>query len=168
MILASNRNPVTLSILSAIPEFMRLMLRRPVRSQFAALCYRDTENGGGIEVLLVTSRDSGRWVIPKGWPMGNRPGYAVARQEAFEEAGIEGEVERAPLGSFTYEKAMPEGLKLPVEVQVHPLRVTGLGSEYKEKNIRRLAWVNCQEAANRVNEPELKALIRNFERRFIS
>lgn len=144
------------------------MFRRPVRSQFAALCYRDKKNGEGIEVLLVTSRDTGRWVIPKGWPMGDRPGYAVAKQEAFEEAGIEGEVEREPLGSFSYDKAMPEGLKLPCRVQVHALKVTALRSEYKEKDTRRLAWVGCREAASRVNEPELKALILNFEKRFIS
>lgn len=140
------------------------MFRRPVRSQFAALCWRPGETGG-IEVLLLTSRDTGRWVIPKGWPMGNKPGFAVAEQEAFEEAGVRGVIDPAPLGYFTYDKAMDEGLKIPCRVQVHSLRVTSVRDSFKEKDLRKFAWVNCEEAAGRVNEPELKELILGFGRR---
>lgn len=146
-------------------ETMQLMFRRPLRSQFAALCWRASDTGG-VEVLLLTSRDTGRWVIPKGWPMGNKPGFAVAEQEAFEEAGVRGIIEQQALGCFGYDKMMDEGLKMPCQVQVHALQVTQLSKSFKEQGVRELAWVSCDEAARRVNEPELKALLLAFAKRF--
>lgn len=142
------------------------MFRRPARCQFAALCYR--KHGDGLEFLLVTSRDTGRWVIPKGWPMGNRPGFGVAEQEAFEEAGVHGLVEHEPVGSFSYEKAMPEGIKLACRVQVFAIEVIHVDENFKEKHCRRLEWVSPAEAVRRVAEPELKTLIHRFEKRFLS
>jgi 8-oxo-dGTP pyrophosphatase MutT (NUDIX family) len=149
-------------ILSEISDTLYLMFRRPKRAQYAALCYRLHENGGGPDILLLTSRDTGRWVIPKGWPMGVRPGYEVAAQEALEEAGVIGEAERQPVGCFGYDKVMPEGVKMPCEVQVHALKVTDYAEEYKEKGKRRIEWVSAGEAAARVHEPGLKKLIQDF------
>lgn len=141
------------------------MFRRPKRTQYAALCYRRSKENGQLEILLLTSRDTGRWVIPKGWPMGSKAPYVVAETEAREEAGIKGIVEREPLGTFGYSKGMPEGLSLPCEVQVHALEVTGSLKDFKEKGERKLEWVSPRVAASRVAEPGLKKIILAFAKR---
>ena len=141
------------------------MFRRPKRMQYAALCYRRSKDDGQLEILLLTSRDTGRWVIPKGWPMGSKASYTVAETEALQEAGVKGIVEHDPLGSFGYGKAMAEGLVLPCEVQVHALEVTGSVKNYKEKGERTLEWVSPQAAAARVAEPGLKKIILAFAKR---
>ena len=156
--------PNTLNVLSEISSTFQLMFRRPKRTQFAALCYRRMKTGE-LQILLLTSRDTGRWVIPKGWPMGTKPGHVVAETEAKEEAGVKGIVEHEPLGCFGYGKAMNEGLVLPCEVQVHALEVTGSIKDYKEQGERKLEWVSPGEAAERVAEPGLKRLIRSFAKR---
>lgn len=141
------------------------MFRRPKRMQYAALCYRRTKKEGQLEILLLTSRDTGRWVIPKGWPMGSKASHVVAETEAREEAGVKGIVEHEPLGAFGYGKAMAEGMVLPCEVQVHALEVTGSLKDYKEKGERKLEWVSPQVAADRVVEPGLKKIILTFAKR---
>ena len=120
---------------------------------------------GGLEILLLTSRDTGRWVIPKGWPMGSKASHVVAETEAREEAGVKGIVEHEPLGSFSYSKTMQEGVALPCEVQVHALEVTGMLTDFKEKGVRKLEWVSPREAASRVAEPGLKKIILAFAKR---
>lgn len=152
-------------MLAEISSTLQLMFRRPRRTQFAALCYRRIKKNGPLEILLLTSRDTGRWVIPKGWPMGSRAGHVVAETEAREEAGVKGIVEHDALGCFGYAKTMDEGLSLPCEVQVHALEVTGSVKDYKEKGQRRLEWVSPQVAAARVAEPGLKKLILAFAKR---
>lgn len=141
------------------------MFRRPRRTQYAALCYRRPKKDGQLEILLLTSRDTGRWVIPKGWPMGSKPAHVVAETEAREEAGVKGIVEHDSLGCFGYAKTMQEGLVLPCDVQVHALEVTGSIKNYKEKGERRLEWVSPEEAADRVAEAGLKKIIRAFAKR---
>ncbi len=141
------------------------MFRRPPRQQYGALCYRVKKKSGELEILLLTSRDTGRWVIPKGWPMSGRLSHEVAAREAFEEAGVHGTVEAEALGAFTYGKVLRDGIKVPCRVQVYALEVSNLAKNYKEKGERTLEWVSCEEAARRVNEPELKILILTFARR---
>lgn len=150
-----------MTILTGIAQSMQLMLRRPPRRQYAALCYRETSSGD-VEILLLTSRDTGRWVIPKGWPMGDKPGYDVARQEALEEAGVTGDAGVLPLGAYSYQKRMQDDFAVLCSVEVYPLRITGAVGAFKEKGKRRMAWVTPEEAANRVSEPDLKALIERF------
>ncbi|WP_210049077.1 NUDIX hydrolase [Neorhizobium petrolearium] len=141
---------------------LRLMLQRPPRQQYAALCYRMKKKQGQLEVLVATSRDTGRWVIPKGWPMTGKKAYQVAEREAFEEVGVKGKIGKEPLGYYTYRKTLTNGLKVPVQVQVHALEVTECLKSFPEKGSRTLEWVSCEEAANRVNEPELKILFLQF------
>lgn len=86
--------------------------------QCGALCWR--ENGADVEILLVTSRDTGRWVIPKGWPMIGKTLAEAAAQEAWEEAGIKGVVHLVPLGSYRYIKPQ---LDTQLEVVVFSLNV---------------------------------------------
>ncbi|MDI7864813.1 NUDIX hydrolase [Rhizobiaceae bacterium n13] len=155
-----------MALLQRIAKDVKLMFRRPPRQQYAALCYR-LKKKNGLEVLLLTSRDTGRWVIPKGWPMPNKKSHSVAEREAFEEAGVKGKAERAPLGSFTYHKGLDQGLKVFCRVQVHALKVESMLDDFPEKGQRQLAWVSCAEAAERVDEPELKALLLAFEQRML-
>lgn len=151
---------------SGIAESVQLLFRRPRRGQFAALCYRLPEGQSTPEILVLTSRDTGRWIIPKGWPMGRKPGHEVARQEAMEEAGVIGEAEAVPVGRFNYEKNISEDFSVPCEVQVYPLRVTSALDEFKEKGKRKIEWVSPAIAESRVGEPQLKRLIHKFADRF--
>ncbi len=151
-----------MNILTRLASDVCLMLRRPMRQQYAALCYRHRKKTGELEVLLLTSRDTGRWVIPKGWPMEGKKAHAVALQEAFEEAGVRGNVEKDAFGFFDYEKKLRNGVKVMCRVQVHLLEVLDLVKNFPEKESRTLEWVAPEEASRRVNEPELKELFLSF------
>ncbi|NTH79205.1 NUDIX hydrolase [Agrobacterium rhizogenes] len=131
--------------------------------QYAALCYRRQPSGDSIEVLLITSRDSGRWVIPKGWPMEKKLAHQVAEREAWEEAGIKGKAKKKPFGYYTYLKLLDSGERIPSLVQVHLLEVSGVHAEFPEKDQRSIAWYRPYEAAALVREPELKSLLRMME-----
>lgn len=64
-----------------------LLFSGPRHLQYAAICYRLAKTGNAFEILVVTGRDSGRWMLPRGWPIEGRRPYQVAEREAFEEAG---------------------------------------------------------------------------------
>ncbi|WFU11157.1 NUDIX hydrolase [Rhizobium sp. CB3090] len=154
-----------MAILARIASDVQLMFRRPPRQQYAALCYRARKKTAELEVLLLTSRDTGRWVIPKGWPMPGKLSHEVAAREAFEEAGVRGTVETEPLGAFNYDKVLKDGIQVPCRVQVYALDVSDLAKNFKEKGERTVEWVSCNEAIKRVREPELRNIILAFERR---
>ncbi|KAA0699605.1 NUDIX domain-containing protein [Neorhizobium sp. P12A] len=154
-----------MTLIARLANDVQLMFRRPPRQQYGALCYRVKKKSGEPEMLLLTSRDTGRWVIPKGWPMSGKLSHEVAAQEAYEEAGVRGTVETEMLGAFIYNKMLRDGVKIACRVQVYALEVSDLAKNFKEKGERKLEWVSFEEAANRVNEPELKALILAFSRR---
>ena len=154
-----------MNLLSRLKSEVGLMLRRPPKQQYAAICYRVRKKQGTYEVLLMTSRDTGRWVIPKGWPMVGKKAHAVAEREAYEEAGVKGKAEKEPFGFYHYRKALQTGLKILVRVQVHLLEVETMSKNFPEKGSRRLEWVSPTEAAERVNEPELRELLLGFAQR---
>lgn len=154
-----------MNLLDRITANLILLLRRPPAQQYAALCYRQ-DGKAGVEVLLLTSRETRRWVIPKGWPMKKKKPHAVAEREAYEEAGVRGKAEKEPLGFFTYLKRLKSGLTVPVRVQVHAIAVEKMLEDFPEKGSRQLEWVPCEEAARRVRETELRELILTFSRRF--
>ena len=154
-----------LTLLARLASDMQLMFRRPPRQQYAALCYRFKKKTGELEMLLMTSRDTGRWVIPKGWPMSGKLSHEVAAREAFEEAGVRGVVETTALGFFSYAKMLKDGIKVDCKVHVYALAVTELAKNFKEKGERRLEWVSCDEAVKRVREPELRDIILIFQHR---
>lgn len=151
-----------MGLVQRIANNVQLMLRRPLRQQYAALCYRVPKGAVEPEVLLLTSRETRRWVIPKGWPMDGKKAHAVAEREAYEEAGVKGDVEHESFGHFHYEKKLRSGLVVTCRVQVHLLKVSKMCAEFPEKQDRDLQWVSPEVAAERVNEPELKALIERF------
>jgi len=139
------------------------MFRRPPRQQYGALCYRVKKKSGVVEVLLLTSRDTGRWVIPKGWPMAGKRAHEVAAREAFEEAGVRGTVETETLGAYTYPKVLRDGVQVVCKVQVYALEVADMMKNFKEKGERTLEWVSFDEAVRRVREPELRNLFLAFK-----
>ncbi len=135
---------------------------REPRAQYAALPWRRAE-GGGVEVLLITSRETRRWVIPKGWPIKGLKSRPSAALEAFEEAGVSGRVGRKRLGDYHYDKRLQSGRVQHVRVSVYALKVAHEADDWPEKAEREKAWVSPAEAADRVDEPELKALLAGFK-----
>jgi 8-oxo-dGTP pyrophosphatase MutT (NUDIX family) len=115
--------------------------------------------------MLVTSRETRRWIIPKGWPQKGKPPHRAAAREAFEEAGVVGVVGRRAVGSFPYQKRLKNGGVVACEVQVFPLKVTGQNEQWPERRQREVKWVSAKEAAKTVHEPELRAIIRRLARR---
>ncbi len=129
------------------------------RLQYAALPYR---LGPSAEFLLITSRETRRWIIPKGWPMKSLSPAQCAAQEALEEAGVEGQTSAAPIGSYTYLKKLSDGRTVPVEVEVFSLHIERQLDDWREKDQRQTRWFSPQEAIEAVQEPGLKNLMRSF------
>jgi 8-oxo-dGTP pyrophosphatase MutT (NUDIX family) len=148
--------------LAATPE---KLFSGAFRQQYAALCFRRTADRSAIEILVVTSRDSGRWLIPKGWPMKQKDPHEAAAIEALQEAGVRGKVRKKPVGSYTYLKMLDDGDVVPCVVDVFQIEATKQAEKYKEKGERTLAWVSPDEAARRVREIELKSLLVDFKPR---
>jgi len=131
-----------------------------VRSQFGALCWRLADTG--IEVLLITSRDTGRWIIPKGWPMLGLAPEAVAAQEAWEEAGVEGEISAVRAGRYGYYKIFAPATRIPCAVTVYGLQVRQLAESFPEAGERQRQWFPQEVAAGLVGEAELASLIAGY------
>ena len=125
--------------------------------QTGALPWR-IARGSKPEVMLVTGRRSGRWMIPKGWPMSGRSLADAAAREAFEEAGISGTIDPNPLGSFHHEKRSLFGT-VDVEILVHLLAVDREFPEWPERGQRERKWFPVEEAATLVHSDELGELI---------
>src|ERR1700722_18137121 len=129
--------------------------------QFAVLPWRLNE-GGVREVMLLTPRETQRWVIRKGWPMKGRKPAEVARQEAYEEAGLVGHiVGKRPLGSFHYEKRLPKRAVL-CRVRVFLFRVERQLDDWPEKSHRETKWFDADEAKTLVEEGGLRRLSTAF------
>ncbi|HEY2707960.1 MAG TPA: NUDIX hydrolase [Caulobacteraceae bacterium] len=133
---------------------------KSVGIQYAALAYR--LEGRQVQILLITSRGTKRWVIPKGWPMTGLKPEEAAAVEAAEEAGIIGTVEHQPLGSYRYLKRLSAKQSTPVQVIVFPFHVEDRFETWKEQGQRVFEWFSYRKAAALVDEPSLKRLIRDF------
>ena len=130
--------------------------------QVAALCWRPV--GASVELLLVTSLNSKRWILPKGWA---EPGHSLpenAAREAFEEAGVTGRIEARPAGSYHYLKQKRDGGGVPCRVDIFALKVTRLHDEWPERGTRRMEWVTPDQAAARISEPGLREILRGFHK----
>ena len=114
---------------------------------------------GEVEVLLVTSRISRHWLLPKGWPMVGKTLQEAAAQEAFEEAGVIGKMRRSPAGRYHYKKLMKDGTVVPCVVVCYPLRVSKELTEWPEAGQRLRQWFLLKDAAAAVFEPALAQLL---------
>jgi 8-oxo-dGTP pyrophosphatase MutT (NUDIX family) len=142
-------------------ERVRRLFGKPAnRLQVAALPWR--KSADGIEIMLITSRDTGRWVLPKGWPEEAENLSDAAAREAMEEAGVAGAVSRIEAGRYVYLKVMRSGEDFPCEVLVFPLEVDKIAGKWKERRHRKRRWVRPEDAARMLNEPDLCELIQAF------
>ena len=132
---------------------------RGAELQFAALPFRIAS--GAVEVLLITSRETQRWIIPKGWPIrGLRP-REVATREAVEEAGLVGTiVGKRPIGSYHYTKRLPDNQEILCRVKVFLMSVDHQLDTWKEKEQRECEWMSPQKAARLIDDRGLAELFR--------
>lgn len=156
---------MSIQIIKQLPLRLHVAHKSDVRTQFAALCYRITKDKP--QILLVTSRGSGRWIVPKGWPMDGVTPARAAMIEAWEEAGIEGQSLDFCLGMFSYLKCVGPDMRLPCAVMVYPVRVRSLAADFPEAGTRQRKWFSRKKAARAVAEPELAEIIRNFDPRLL-
>jgi 8-oxo-dGTP pyrophosphatase MutT (NUDIX family) len=125
--------------------------------QCAALALREAD--GEVQVLLVTSRETRRWVLPKGWTERRRDAAAQAAVEAFEEAGIRGDIGNTPIGSYAYLKRREDGRTQPCRVEVFAMQVAEELEDWPERAQRERRWFSLPEAAMAVEEGGLVTLM---------
>jgi 8-oxo-dGTP pyrophosphatase MutT (NUDIX family) len=130
------------------------------QKQVAALPIMHDQNGT-VHVMLITSRETKRAIIPKGWPMKGRKDHEAAATEAREEAGLIGRIHQKPIGSYIYWKKCPDRL-LQCGVKVFILDVSAQLIDWPEKSQRRWVWLSAAEAADLVEEPSLATIIRGL------
>lgn len=152
--------------ISIIPRKPKKRSARPaVRVQYGALPYRFTPMAA-LEILVVTTRQSRRWIVPKGWPIKRLAASKAAAREAFEEAGVRGKIGARAIGNFRYRKAADEsGAEADCEVKVFPLLVKRQSATWPEFGQRVVQWVDPEKAISLIREPELKSMVEKFAKR---
>ncbi|WP_299851342.1 NUDIX hydrolase [uncultured Roseovarius sp.] len=143
------------------PINLQSAAKSDVRTQFAALCFRIKD--GETQILLITSRGSGRWIIPRGWPMDNKTPCEAALTEAWEEAGVTGKAYEVSLGLYSYTRDIGEEKQVPCVAMVYPVRVKNLAHEFPEAGQRKRKWLSPKQAAQRVSDPELAYILKGFD-----
>jgi 8-oxo-dGTP pyrophosphatase MutT (NUDIX family) len=133
----------------------------PRSLQYAALPYRRRADGA-IEVMLITSRETQRWVIPKGWPVHGLAPHDTAAKEAMEESGVVGRIGERSIGCYHYMKLLVGMALVRCQVETFALEVEEQLGSWPEQDQRHTRWFELQEAADAVQEPELSAMIRNL------
>jgi 8-oxo-dGTP pyrophosphatase MutT (NUDIX family) len=141
-------------------------VKRRSGTQYAALPYR--VSGGVLEILLITSRRTRRWIVPKGWPVEGLEPPQCAAMEALEEAGVTGDVDRTAVGHYRYLKHHKSRPSEPCKVEVYALKVREQRKSWSEGEERERRWCAPAEAAAAVAEPLLRLLILEFEERFLA
>lgn len=130
-------------------------------AQVAAIPFRIVA-GGALEVMLVTSRGTRRFIVPKGWPMKGKSARQAALIEAREEAGVIGKALKRPAGSYCYWKRLSTSF-VHVEVTAFLIEVTDEIEDWQEAGARQRAWLQPADAALLIDEPELSTLIRKLD-----
>lgn len=138
---------------------------RPCRLQIAALCYRPGDKEP--EILLVSTRDTGRLILPKGWPERDRPAFETAVVEAYEEAGIVGDADPRALGSFRSFKGLSDGLRIRTKVLVFKIRFRKQQHDFPETGQRKQFWLPVSEAIEAVDEPALGRFLNRHRSAFV-
>jgi 8-oxo-dGTP pyrophosphatase MutT (NUDIX family) len=151
---------------ATIPQKPKKRRTRPVvRVQYGALPYRFTPMAA-LEILVVTTRQSRRWIVPKGWPIKRLTPSKSAAREAFEEAGVRGKIGARAIGVFRYKKTAGEnGADPEYEVKIFPLLVRRQSATWPEYGQRVVQWVDPEKAIALIREPDLKAIVEKFAKR---
>ena len=138
-----------------------MAITSPILKQAGVIAYRVLD--GKVQVLLMTSRDTGRWIIPKGNINGRSTPSKAAEKEAYEEAGVRGTITSSiPLGIYTYFKKLESGEVRAATVEVYLLRMTEQLKKWPEKGERKLSWVSPREAVGLIEEPGVVPLLRRL------
>ena len=138
-----------------------------IGEQIAALPMR-WDKDGNLKVLMVTSRGTGRWVMPKGWEMDGKKPWTAAEIEALEEAGAKGYIGQTQVGNYRYKKMADNGKRIECNVRVYPMIVEKLKRNWKERHQRTRHWFSPKAAAKKVNEPELAKLLMSLHKKPIT
>lgn len=155
---------MTLHFAKQRPLSLRKARKTDLRVQFGALVYRI--HNGKAQVLLITTRRSQSWSIPKGWPMSGKTPADCAMREAWEEAGVKGTALEQPLGFYSYFKTIKTRgglMPVPVLVSVYPVALRKMAKTFPESGQRRQKWMRPKKAAAKVREPELARILRKFD-----
>ena len=120
------------------------------------------EMAADVRILLVTTRDRGDWILPKGWPMSGLSLAAAAAFEAIEEAGVIGAIDDTPIGTYSYRKRMDAGYTVPCHVFVYPMLVREHRLDWPEQDERRVRWCSLKKAADLTQEAELTAFLEDL------
>ena len=134
---------------------------KPVLRQAGVIPFRYGPEG--LKVLLITSRDTGRWVIPRGGIEKGSTAAQTAEREAYEEAGVKGTISTTPLGSFVYDKRLRAGALSSATVEVYAMRVEKELKKWPEQSERRLQWMSIPEAVEAVEERGMAALLSRLQ-----
>lgn len=140
------------------------MAKKPPVRQYAALPI--DLRSGTVEIVLVTSRTTGRWIIPKGKPESGLPGHEVARREAYEEAGLVGATARKALGTYDSVKGIGS-IEQPVRVSVYPFRVDGDLTEFPERGQREILRASFLESLMLLSDGGLVSLLLRYENKLV-
>lgn len=132
------------------------------RRQVGVLPWR-IQRDGAMRILLITSRGRERWIVPKGWPVSGYPLLVAASREAFEEAGVIGDISPAPVTTYRYTKILDDGSQAPCLVEVFGMNVRGTLSHWREKGQRQRRWFSLEETAERLDDTELAAFVRTLD-----
>lgn len=135
-------------------------------TQYGALPYR--MGRGGLEILLVTSRDRGRWIVPKGWPIDGLSPSETAAREAMEEAGVTGHISPDSMGGYRYDKRLKDDTIRHCAAEVFAMEVTEQRDSWPEQHQRRREWFDIEQAIERVAEPELRELMRRLREQLMA
>ncbi len=135
---------------------------KPFNRQVAALPFIFVKKD--LLICLITSRETNRWIIPKGWPKTDVENYKMAEIEAQEEAGLHGPISKSYLGTYIYKKKLHTFASVMCKVEVYPLLVTKQDITWPEKGQRNIDWFSQEEAANLVEEEQLSQLLLNIKK----
>ena len=149
---------------SKLTPYAHRVFQGDLVEQVGALCYRKSLRG--IEILLITTRETKRWTIPKGWPVDGTKSYQAAEREAWQEAGVRGKIRKKTFGHYTYSKYLKGNEPVTSIVGVYLLEVRRERLQFPERDQRELIWRHPREAAILVKEPELKHLISKLGRKW--
>jgi len=144
----------------SVQEVSHIAPKPGTRTQYAALPWR--VKNGALEILLITTLRTRRWIVPKGWPVAELSARACAAREALEEAGVCGNAGDKPIGSFRYAKYRKGGEVVSCKVEVFALEVTAQRRAWVEKGARECRWCSAADAMALVSEPGLRQIIARF------